>query len=108
MQLLPLDEEKAFFAFVDGKFLKFFFICLFINFSKGDLFERQKPYTFIHATFYRLTTGEKFGFNNRTAKKYVEQVLHTPWEPWTGETIPVIPVSFFRLSFCDSDLIEIS
>jgi hypothetical protein len=58
----------------------------------GDVFKRARPYTFVHATFYRLTSGaEAVGVSNRTAKAYFERVLNTPWHEWTGVTVRLRP-----------------
>jgi hypothetical protein len=51
----------------------------------GKLFNSKLTPTFVHATFYRMTTGKLFGFTNRTAKYYIEKRLNTPFEPWTGK-----------------------
>jgi hypothetical protein len=59
MYLLPTDgEETRFFAFVNG-----------------SVFRSLQPYTFVHATMYRLTQPEVFGFTHDEAREYYRRVL---------------------------------
>jgi hypothetical protein len=64
---ITIDDETRFFAFINGT-------CV----------ERNKPYTFMHTTSYRLANGEKFGFTNVTLTQHFESAYHTPWKPWSG------------------------
>jgi hypothetical protein len=64
---ITIDDDTRFFAFINGT-------CV----------ERNKPYTFMHTTSYRLANGEKFGFTNVTLTQHFESAYHTPWKPWSG------------------------
>lgn len=64
---ITIDDETRFFAFINGT-------CV----------DRNKPYTFMHTTSYRLANGEKFGFTNVTLTNHFVSAYHTQWKPWSG------------------------
>ncbi len=51
----------------------------FFSFVSGNLFRSMQPYTFVHATVYRLTQPDRFGFTHEQARTYYRQVLRADY-----------------------------
>lgn len=64
MHLLPTETSAGgrYFAFVNG-----------------TVFRNLRPYTFLHATMYRLTQPTVFGFTHDDARLYYRRVLHADY-----------------------------